>query len=323
MKHALLIFASLSPLSAQLIQPDFALTDINPSSVRNTGNTTLQTISPRQYRQQISVYYFSQEYCPTCKQQFTALQDLSDELQSITDIPIVITGIHLLNGPTDSEMYDGKSLSWMRETATIRPWQTWRIPIASRPAQEIRWRDVVILDENNAFYAVQNLTESPITDSTNRTRLRNTLRAAATIVDSDGDGMNDRWEFSELGSITPGHMTPTASGLPALLAYSFALPRGHFNAAMMPATSIQSHAGMNYLQLTYRRRLGGEGERLGYFPQVSNNFTTWRHQLSDWTETSRSIPYDGSGTEIVTVRRTSPISSGQEFVRLQVGEPSP
>ena len=218
-------------------------------------------------------------------------------------------------------MFDGKSSSWMRETAAVRPWQTWRVPIASRPAQEIRWRDVVILDENNAFYAVQNLVDTPITDSANRTRLKNTLRAAATIVDSDSDGMNDRWEFPELGSIALDHASQTESGHPALVAYAFALPKGQFNGSLEPKTGIRRVNGQNFLELQFRRRLGLEGTRLGYLPQVSPDLATWKHTASDWTETNRTNPFDGSGTEIVTVRRTAPMSALREFVRLNIGEP--
>lgn len=319
----LLFIVSIRLLGAQSVQPDFALADINPSSVRNTGLTTPQIISPRHYRQQISVYYFSQEYCPICQTQFTSLQELSNELQTTTDLPVVIAGIHLFEGPTNPAMYTGKSLSWVRETATVRPWQSWRVPIASRPAREIRWRDVIILDENNAFYAVQNLTDSPITDPLNRTRLKNTLRAAATIVDSDSDGINDRWEFAEFGSITPDSSTPTPSGLPALAAYAFGLPRGEFHAALIPSAGLQVIGGKNYLQFSFRRRLGGEGTRLGYLPQTSTNFTKWTHLPAEWIQTGVSNPYDGSGTEIVTVRRTAPIAEGREFVRLNIGEPLP
>ena len=54
--------ASIQILPAQLVQPEFNLPDVNPSSFRNAGTSAQQTISPRHYRQQISVYYFSQEW---------------------------------------------------------------------------------------------------------------------------------------------------------------------------------------------------------------------------------------------------------------------
>ena len=169
----LLLTAGLSPAQLQNGQePDFQLSDVNPDSARNASQPAPPPFPPRQYRQQISAYYFSQEWCHICQDQFTALQDLSNELKNNTDLPIVFTGIHLFQAATNSAMYDGKSLSWVRETAAIRPWQSWRVPLSSRPAQEIRWRDVIILDENNVFFAVQNLTDTPITVPANRTRLK-------------------------------------------------------------------------------------------------------------------------------------------------------
>jgi hypothetical protein len=38
-------------------QPDFALPDVNPDSERSG-----QQVSPRQYRQQITVWYFGREW---------------------------------------------------------------------------------------------------------------------------------------------------------------------------------------------------------------------------------------------------------------------
>lgn len=234
---------------------------------------------------------------------------------------MVIAGIHLLGASQNASMYAGKSLSWVRESAAFRPWQTWRVPIAARPAQEVRWRDVVIVDERTNFYAVQNLTDSPITNAANRTRLKNTLRAAASIVDSDADGLNDRWEFSELGGIHLDALAATESGLPALAAYAFGLPGGRFSRSMGPQYEMVRVGDRVFAQMQFRRRLGLEGQRLGYrLESTSNGGALWMHDPAAWVETARSNPYDGTGTEIVTVRRAEPASTGTELFRIRVGE---
>ena len=317
------------PASAQLqngLQPDFQLSDVNPDSARNAAQPAPPPFSPRQYRQQISAYYFSQEWCHICQDQFTQLQDLSNNLKGITDLPVAIAGIHLFGASQNSVMFSGKKLSWMRETTTFRPWQTWRVPITSRPGQEIRWRDIVIVDENNKFIAVQNLTENPITDPANYTRLRNTLIAAATTADSDVDGIPDRWELDQTagpstpGSLNPiGTLTPTPSGVAGLLAYAFSMSLPENRSALLPSVSLARVNGQDHLQLQYRRRLGLEGERLGYLPERTGTGTAWRYTPADWIQTGSTNPLDGSGTEVITVRRTSPVvPGGMEMVRLRI-----
>ncbi len=322
----LILTAGLSPAQLQNGQePDFQLSDVNPDSARNASQPAPPPFSPRQYRQQISAYYFSQEWCHICQEQFTQLQELSNNLKGTTDLPVVISGIHLLGASQNTSMFTGKKLSWMRETATFRPWQNWRVPISSRPGQEIRWRDIVILDENNKFIAVQNLTDNPITDPANYTRLRNTLIAASSIADSDVDGIPDRWELDQTaGPSTPGSLIPigtqipTPSGVAGLLAYAFSMPLTENGSAFLPSVSLARVEGQDHLQLQYRRRLGLEGERLGYLPECSGNGESWSHAPADWIQTGVTTPFDGSGTEIITVRRTSPVAPGREMVRLRV-----
>ena len=112
----------------------------------------------------------------------------------------------------------------------------------------------------------------------------------------------------------------TESGHSVLTAYAFSLPRGQFSFPLDPVHGLYQNNGQNYIQIQFRRRLGLEAIRLGYLPQTSMDLLTWRHNPADWTETSRVNPYDGSGTEIVTMRRTAPMTESREFARLQVGQ---
>ena len=54
---SLLALTLAAPFAAAEPQPDFSLADVNPNSSRSG-----QTISPRDYGEQISVYYFGREW---------------------------------------------------------------------------------------------------------------------------------------------------------------------------------------------------------------------------------------------------------------------
>jgi len=54
---SILALAVAVPFAAADPQPDFSLADVNPTSVRSG-----QTVSPRNYGEQVSVYYFGKEW---------------------------------------------------------------------------------------------------------------------------------------------------------------------------------------------------------------------------------------------------------------------
>jgi hypothetical protein len=239
-------------------------------------------------------------------------------LRDQTDLPVEIIGIHDLGQTTSATMYTGRQLSWVRENAQFRPWQTWRVPVASRPAQQIVWRDLVILDENNEFYAVQSLTDESLTVPANRQALTNVLKAAASITDVDIDGLPDKWEIATYGSIEaePDQLTP--QGQPNLLAYAFGYPTTGSAELLDPKFEIVIADGKPCLQWRFRRRLGLAGRDLiEYRPERAADLRAWDD--AGWTEASRFNPWDGSGTEIVELR--SPIGAGSPdrgFSRLRI-----
>lgn len=53
----LTLVLGLAPVALAEPQPDFAIPETNPGSDRNG-----QTVSPRDYRQQVTVWYFSREW---------------------------------------------------------------------------------------------------------------------------------------------------------------------------------------------------------------------------------------------------------------------
>ena len=246
------------------------------------------------------------------------------ELEGATDLPVRAIGIHDLGESFNPTMYTGRASTWLREDPNNRPWRDWRVPIASRPAQQVEWRDVIILDSNNEFFAVQNLSNESLDNGANRTKLKNAILAAATITDTDIDGLPDRWEFDTFGDISKGANTRTdAGGLPALLAYAFSQSPGDFLASRNPAVRVfRDVADDPYLQLEFRRRLAGEDERLEYRVEVSDDGETWREAIVEFTEVDTLNPWDGTGTEIVTLRSADPIPSALfRFARVAVEVP--
>ena len=64
----------------------------------------------------------------------------------------------------------GRDLPWLQDTIAADVWNVW--PIA--------YRDVVILDRQNVFYDVYNLTTYNLADAANRDELKQLLRDAGT-----------------------------------------------------------------------------------------------------------------------------------------------
>lgn len=240
----------------------------------------------------------------------------------MTDLPVRVIGVHDLGQSFNERMFTGRTSSWLREDADNRPWRTWRVPVVSRPGQEVRWRDVIILDENNEFVAVQNLTEETLSSGPNRDKLKSVLFAAATITDTDIDGIPDRWEFRQFGGIETGAGTRLSTGQTALLAYAMSQPPSDYRSERDVRVALVEDGGGRFLQLRFRRRLGGEGRRLLYEPQVSNDGVEWSGGELIWNEESAVNPWDGSGTEVVTVRTPAPAGAGAVLLaRLRVESP--
>jgi hypothetical protein len=236
-------------------------------------------------------------------------------------LPVKVIGIHDLGESTNPRIYTGRKSSWLREDAANRPWQTWRVPVSSRPAQEVQWRDAVILDENNEFYAVQNLTEETLSNGDDRAKLKSILLAAATITDTDIDGIPDRWEFQNLGGVDNGATARLSTGQTALVAYATSQSPIDFRRERNVLVSVIKEGNQRYLEMEYRRRLGGEGKRLVYQPQLSTDGEPWTSDSESWSEISAINPWDGSGTEIVRVRTPAPESASMMLGRIKVESP--
>jgi hypothetical protein len=246
------------------------------------------------------------------------LNQIYSELKGQTDLPVEIIGIHDLGQTLNSRMYSGKPTVWLRENSTFRPWSTWSVPIPARAGSAFRveWRDLVILNEKNEFLAVQNLTDESLTVAANKTALKNFLRNAAAAIDTDADGLPDKWEQrhaqvtnpASLDSVAAAPLGITPGGIKNLMAYAFAEDPASSAQTMMPVPRMTRIGGSNYLELRFRRLLGQQGaQALTYTPQLSEDGITWTD--AGWAPSTVSNPWDGTGTEIVTIRTTAPVGS--------------
>jgi hypothetical protein len=224
-------------------------------------------------------------------------------------------------------MTNGRTLSWVRETAMVQPGKTWSVPLNSSGLPF--HRDVVILDAQNAFANVYNLTARPI-DATNedyllhRGELKAMLVAAATHVDTDNDKLSDAWEMESYGHLDADASTLAANGESALACYSSGqFPRTP-DAQLAPRFQVHSIVGDRIdATFTYRRRLGKAGG-LTYAPEISTGLAQWIPAANSFTLESVVNPYDGTGTEIVTLRRIAPLENTPTlWTRLRVFFPAP
>ena len=210
-------------------------------------------------------------------------------------------------------MTEGRDLPWLQdETGEVTTsWQA-------------AYRDFVILDPANAQpMAAYNLSLNPLELSDNYQELKAILLDLAVLRDGDTDGVSDYWEEEVFnGSVVP---MPTDDGdgdqADALLEYAFAssdddpasLPL--IDAGILTAGEDQFHT------VSFRRRLGASGG-LSYVLEIGSDLSGWAAATAgELIEVGVVNPYDGTGTEIVTLRSALPITSmpaGQIRVRVEL-----
>ena len=247
-------------------------------------------------------------------------------MKGTTDLHIEIIGINSFGVGPSSAMTDGRTLTWVRETMQYQPTKTWHVPDNSSGLPF--YRDVVILDAQNAFADVFNLTASPI-DGTDpdylahRSVLKAKLVAAATHVDVDGDGLSDLWEMESYGHLNADASTPAANGESALACYSSGQHPRTPNSQFAPTLGTKMIDGRRHATFTFRRRLGKAGG-LRCVPEVSSTLVQWASALDSFITESVVNPYDGTGTEIVALRALEPMEGIPTLgVRLRVFIPKP
>lgn len=139
--------------------PDFALTDMNENSL-SYG----MELGPRNAEGSISIWYFTHANCPYCQSQFDILHllkaDLDDEYGEDS---VQILGVNAV-GYEDSisDITEGNTLPLLQDTEPVDAWGAWYAD----------WRDLVIIDESNAWVGLFNLTTHDLADASNLTDVR-------------------------------------------------------------------------------------------------------------------------------------------------------
>lgn len=220
-----------------------------------------------------------------------------------SDYKIEILGVNWDLDITSSNgaMTNGRDLPWLQDTRAENAQAKWGA----------NYRDVIILDPaNERPVAAFSLNTYDLRDDANRTLLKDVLLGVAQLADQDDDKLSDFWEremFSGQLSEEPSGDKDSDSAI-SLSEYAHG---SHANSpASLPAfkTGILEVAGQRYLSITFRRRLGAAGG-LHYIVEYSGDLKTWESGPAAAVEAGSSNPYDGTGTEIVTYRSVSPITS--------------
>jgi thiol-disulfide isomerase/thioredoxin len=139
--------------------PDFALADLNPNS-----ESYEESISPRDTTGSVSVWYFTHATCGYCQSQFDILYILQEELDvAYGDGAVEIYGINGA-GYEDGipDITDGNTLPLLQDTDELDVWGAWYAD----------WRDLVVLDVDNAWIGLFNLTTHDLSDPSNLTEVR-------------------------------------------------------------------------------------------------------------------------------------------------------
>lgn len=225
------------------------------------------------------------------------MQQIDDALRGRTDIPVRFIGIQEQGPGFSASMFDDTTMTWLREVDGQEPSKTWTVPLPARPTGAVEYRDAIILDHNNSFYAVQNLTTERISDNqTNLDKFVATIQAAATTEDSDGDRLPDHWELDTFGNLDATTSTPTSGNIPALTA---------FVTGATPAPFAISQRSTRPFIFSLAVRLGTSTAGLRFQLQASTDGgKTWIYNPTDWELDAASsyTPYDGTGTRISAFR---------------------
>ena len=207
-------------------------------------------------------------------------------------------------------MTAGRDMPWLQDTTGGDVTTSWGAD----------YRDFLILDPANMQpIAAYNLTQNSLSDPENRAELTAILLGLAVLKDEDADKLSDYWEdemFEGDRSGLPADDRDNDRG-DALLEYS--LGSHAANPASLPDPSMGSVmvGGEEFQTITFRQRLGAAGG-LKYTVGFSRDAVHWSSAEGNVIELSRTNPYDGTGTEIVTFQVASPISeNGRGFLRVR------
>ncbi len=137
--------------------PDFVLMDVNTSSARFG-----EEVMPRDYKGQVSAWYFGHSNCSICSLRFGEL-DLIQKSLDADGYDIAILGVN----DSGLEAYntafcEGRDLPWLQDQPRENVWKSW----------QAHWRDLFVLDAENELVFRTNLTDNDLSDEANFEALR-------------------------------------------------------------------------------------------------------------------------------------------------------
>jgi len=240
-----------------------------------------------------------------CQAQFGALQTITSELTGGTDRPVQIIGLNMSrytgSSFTLNQMTMGRAMPWLRCVTgggANDPSVGWAFPDGTNGTRAPLYRELVILNHRNEFVLGFDLASQPIDGATHaaqRAVVRDALRTAAALADTDADRLPDAWELDEFGTLAAVTAdTPTTSGLTALLAYGL----GQSPHAATEDRGLRLTRGGGSFRLSYTRRLARRPALLWTFER-SQDLSRWLDWL-DLTGGTATTQFDGTGTERIT-----------------------
>ena len=192
-----------------------------------------------------------------------------------------------------------RDLPWLQDTTADNV----------KGAYAAEYREVVILDPWNRKLVLSrpfNLTEFDLASEVNRGVLKELLRLTAQMTDSDEDGVADDWEERFLGGLDGGVGSDTdGDGGEFLLEYGLGSHPDDSGSLPTVTTGTAEVEGEDRFSISFRRRMGDAGG-LKYWIEKSSDGENWSDASGSFSENSVENPYDGTGTEIVTI-----VSSGE------------
>jgi len=163
--------ATIGESSVLLRIPDFSLQDLNSTSA-SSGSM----ISPRDYLNHVSAWYFGDSQVSSSVLEFNCLEDIQADLDAnYASLAIEILGINIIGGENGNPFLTSLvSLPWLQDDSSTEVADLWSA------AQ----RDLVILDEENLPIQRYSLASHNICESAEASALLNLL---VTSVSPSGD----------------------------------------------------------------------------------------------------------------------------------------
>jgi hypothetical protein len=239
---------------------------------------------------------------------------LLSELKSAkTDLNIEVIGINQTGYDVFNPLiFSSSRLPWLQDTARDEVWARW----------QVTWRDVFILDSENRVYAVYNLTEHNLAIPDNREALKHLFLQAATVSDSDQDGLPDDWELRFLGGLSAkANEDPDSDGVDNFTEFLFGTDSANPKSRSALQPELVSKGQERYLSVTFRRRAGS---MFDYSIETSTDLRIWNPASAVESQSPRNL-FDGTGTSEIRTTFTNPASNPpQGFLRARaVPRPRP